>query len=740
MTDVSHRKRSADRCPGMVAVEQRKRGAVNKVATTLAVLLAGLAWTACGSGEAPQSKVIHLAAGFEPQALPAGPWRSAAEGGPKLELRPEKNGGVWISARLPKSAFRGTPFPGVIRVRYPLPPVGAPKSGDSRSRLTTAGGTVWNPVPVARGVEHAAPGSYVLARRNLYAVVDPDSPPSAEDWRFDVFVDRGREVDGRWRLTMPRYSGDGLPVWPGESQSVECEIPANSSLRFATTAFNSNEDADNPIGRARFKVLLDGELLFEHEQVIRDQPQAIAHVLNLPPEARKRARFTFEVEGPACISAVLAPNVAPTKWERDGRPDIVLFLADTFRADNLRVYGGQGLTPNLDQLASESLVFERAWSPSPWTLPSQSSMLSGLYPHQHGVTQPVHSLGEEVQTLAERMRSAGYRTGAVTGGGYISPSFGLDQGFEWFDQSWTRWDVEVTAQGVQDFLAGEDGRPTFLFIQTYRAHGPYLEQAGAEGQLELDQAWLDVDARYQAASEGWLDGEPMSEELREVVGDMRVMYGSAVRALDRGFGVLRAQLEASGHWDGSWLLFTSDHGEAFGEHQNYGHGKGVWEELTRIPLMLRGPGLSPGSIAHSASLVDLPSTIAGIGGVSPAPRWGGQSLLELDGDRPAYFFDCSLGGREFTAGAVEGAFKLQLDDKPDAIEAARLRSAHNLELDPLERNNIGPELNAEQVEDLCLRLLALRTELYAAANPLLAEDTHAAMDALGYTGEEPSDL
>jgi arylsulfatase A-like enzyme len=143
----------------------------------------------------------------------------------------------------------------------------------------------------------------------------------------------------------------------------------------------------------------------------------------------------------------------------------VLFVADTFRADNLACYGGlEGLTPELDRLASESLTFLQARSTSTYTLPAHAALFSSLYPHQTSADGLAHALPDAIDTIAERLRRSGYRTGAVTDAAVVSRAFGMQQGFESWDER--RSDLDSTLERVRAFLGSADGRPTFLFVHT----------------------------------------------------------------------------------------------------------------------------------------------------------------------------------------------------------------------------------------------------------------------------------
>jgi hypothetical protein len=218
---------------------------------------------------------------------------------------------------------------------------------------------------------------------------------------------------------------------------------------------------------------------------------------------------------------------------------------------------------------------------------------------------------------------------------------------------------------------------------------------------------------------------------------MRDLYLGAVHDLDRGFGVFLDMLERRGLGE-SFLLFTSDHGEAFGEHDNLMHGGGVWDEMTRVPLLIRGPGVTPKTVSYSATLVDIARTLADMAGVAPAPSWQGTSLLRLTSDRPAFLFDCSLGRHDYKAAIVDGTRKLTFADEDEAVEAGRLEGIFDLGHDPDERENrLTPSTWIAADADWLRHVLGpVRRPMVATEAAVLDPGAEEAMDALGYTGDD----
>src|SRR5688572_10223671 len=132
------------------------------------------------------------------------------------------------------------------------------------------------------------------------------------------------------------------------------------------------------------------------------------------------------------VAACSGSDSAAARTSAPARRNLLLIVVDTLRRDHLGAYGyGKPTSPNLDALAKESVLFERCLAPSSWTGPSTASLLSGLYPARHGAHE-YERIPDQVEMLAETLRDAGFRTGAVSGNPNASPQFGFDQGFEWF--------------------------------------------------------------------------------------------------------------------------------------------------------------------------------------------------------------------------------------------------------------------------------------------------------------------
>jgi arylsulfatase A-like enzyme len=281
--------------------------------------------------------------------------------------------------------------------------------------------------------------------------------------------------------------------------------------------------------------------------------------------------------------------------------DVVLIVIDTLRADHVGVYGSapHPATPEIDRLALRGSWFTETWSSAPWTPPSIMSLMTSLEPSVHGLNLKGDQLAEIVpafpaagSSLAEVLRSNGYRTLAVTAGGGVGEVFGFGRGFDRFFQPPDRpvTDVEAGVDLAIEWLEEESTKPTFLFFHTYEVHLPNTH--------EIFDGGADPESRAVAA------------------------YASDLSVADHHIGRLVTALERCGRLDRSVVVVTSDHGENLHDRTLAGrpvdHGHHLHTELLRVPLIVVAPGLVPpgGAIEEPARLLDVLPTVCSLVGIS----------------------------------------------------------------------------------------------------------------------------
>lgn len=311
----------------------------------------------------------------------------------------------------------------------------------------------------------------------------------------------------------------------------------------------------------------------------------------------------------ALLSLVLGTTGCGSGGAEDvpgGRPIIVVSV-DTLRSDRLPAYGYDGVeTPAIDALREDAVLFERAYSPVPLTLPAHASLLTGLLPPDHGVRDNLgYRLEESVgTTVADRLRTADYATGAAVSAFVMRAETGLARGFDLYDDRLEETPRATTAEiqrsggdtlaTALDWLDTVADRPFFLFLHIYEPHTPWEPPP-------------EIAARYGATYDG------------EVV------------AADAVVGALLDGLRERDLYDGSTVLFLSDHGEGLGDHGEQEHGVLLYRESLQVPLLLKLPGnrLAGAAVKDPVQLIDVPPTLLELAGVVLPEGLSGASLLSF---------------------------------------------------------------------------------------------------------------
>ncbi|HKQ61091.1 MAG TPA: sulfatase, partial [Candidatus Polarisedimenticolaceae bacterium] len=326
---------------------------------------------------------------------------------------------------------------------------------------------------------------------------------------------------------------------------------------------------------------------------------------------------------------------------------IVLITLDTLRRDYLSCYGyPHPTTPFLDRLAAGGVRFANAYSPSSWTVPSLVSLLSSLDPTTHGVNYGYTTdeqgvildqrpLGGELVLLPELLRRAGYRTLGVVASEHLQASLGFARGFDAY-----RCLGFVSGDRLQPALrqlaAGVDrSRPFFLWVHYFDPHAPYdsdrPELRDYLGGRERDPALL---RRLQSFSAP----EPFAaldlEHEPDALPYVRASYASDVRQADDWVAALFATFQLGAD---DLIVVASDHGEELHEHGGFWHGHSLYDELLRVPLIVRLPAgrLAGRTVDTRVSLLDVLPTILAAAGLEPAPSAQGRDLLPLAEGRRA---------------------------------------------------------------------------------------------------------
>jgi arylsulfatase A-like enzyme len=353
--------------------------------------------------------------------------------------------------------------------------------------------------------------------------------------------------------------------------------------------------------------------------------------------APRQAGEIVRVSAPRVIRRGANPPAladAPSSATEPGvPPDIVVIVLDAARADRLSCYGYERpTTPAIDRLAAESLVFRRVFALAPYTLCSVPTMVTGLSFLDHGVVAHGDRLSADATTLAEHLKSAGYRTACVSASPNNSRAIGTDQGYDDFIETWRvvarpqSADPFLVSRLALDWLAADDGTaPIHLQLHYVPPHAPYAPPS--EFDLFTDPAHRGrVDGSH--ASINALDAGalvPRPQDLDHV----RALYDGNLRAGDAAVAQVLQGLEKRPRWRDTVVLVTADHGEAFLEHGRMSHNSTVFDEMLHVPFVLRLPTgrRTSADLDRLASLADIVPTLLATAGARHEDLPDGLNLL-----------------------------------------------------------------------------------------------------------------
>jgi choline-sulfatase len=414
---------------------------------------------------------------------------------------------------------------------------------------------------------------------------------------------------------------------------------------------------------------------------------------NKPPA--RRGAFLLLLIFVASAPAAVAPALAGPK------PDILLVTLDTTRADALGSYGAPGgSTPALDALAASGVRFERAYSPAPLTLPAHASLFTGKEPAEHGLRDNGWGrLEAKHALLAERLRAAGYRTAGFPASRVLDARFGLGRGFELYDDA-------MAAERV-----GEYGYPERPAAEVVDAALAWLKKAGGEAPIFVWVHFYDPHAPYQPPS-------------GRVAGGEKEAYAAELAYVDRELGRLLAGWPAGRK---RVVAAVADHGEAFGEHGEKGHGLLLHEPTLRVPLLLAGEGLAPAVVKEPVAAIRLAATLLKVAGLEGLPGKPLPQGAKAEGAPAPIFHETLFPGTAFgwspLAAITSGFSRVVKAPRPEI---------YDLEKDPAESRNLIADAGSEQRKASRELEAHLKKFPLAATPPLVDAEVAAELRSLGY--------
>ncbi len=509
-------------------------------------------------------------------------------------------------------------------------------------------------------------------------------------------------------------------------------------------------------GELKLRVEEDGRPPVEHS-VVSESTDEIA--IDLAASAPRIVRLALSADHPApdpaggagILLSGMAIHAPPKKPLQDvdsqtlnsrrfsggGRPNILLYVVDTLRADHLGIYGyDKPVSPALDDFAEDATVFDNAIAQSSWTRAAMASIFTGLWPVKHATNGRKDILDPGATTLAEILSEAGYLTAAKVRNWNVFPVFGFRQGFQDF-QRVREGKADRVNRLVEGWLRSRpEDQPFFLWVHTVDPHEPYRPpESTRELFLEEGQEEFALD-RHPAFK---LTREMSAEEQRRVAKYLLSLYDGEIAFNDRAFGELVDLLEELELLDSTVVIFVSDHGEEFLDHGTWGHGRNLYAENLNVPLVIRFPDRGHGRrVAEIVQQIDLLPSLLEYVGLPVPPGVEGRSFLPLTTDKGAVattgfstaFSFLHLDGAVYRS-LVDDEWKLvqRLDDDGSVVQTSLF---HRID-DPVEASNLILE-NPIRARFMELNLQAKMAEgsVLTTSEAELDEETENALKALGY--------
>lgn len=434
---------------------------------------------------------------------------------------------------------------------------------------------------------------------------------------------------------------------PSSEYAFSVTLPESSILEFTTGIVRDKnfellqenlkkEDIDG----VNFRVLIEAKGVtrtlfqdFMRLPALREKrtETLASHRVELPAQAQE-VRLTFITSGRRAAFAFWHNPVIYTR-EKEGL-NVILVSLDTLRADHLGCYGYERNTsPAIDALAEDSALFLNTYSSSTWTLPAHVSLLTSLFNIEHQVYDTQDRLDSSITTLAEILRQNHYLCRAFTGGAYVSYHFGLSQGFDSYEQTFYGWNPKTSAENtyaaVADWIGKNKDKQFFFFVHTYQTHTPYACPEPYATMFLEKPLWPQVDIIGHIGGDMGLFKKLPEQERLNIIG----LYDGEIRYTDEKLiGPLIESLKQWNLYDRTMIIVLSDHGEEFYDHLSWEHGKAIYDECLKVPLLIKFPGSKFRGlrVENIIRLVDvMPTVLEAVGLDAESLRLDGRSLFPV---------------------------------------------------------------------------------------------------------------
>ena len=392
-------------------------------------------------------------------------------------------------------------------------------------------------------------------------------------------------------------------------------------------------------------------------------------------------------------------------------PPVILLTIDTLRQDALSLYGADTPTPAIDALGADGIVFDRAYSTAPWTFPALTSIHTGLSPWAHGVRDTFGRVPEGSPAIGPMLRDLGYSSAAIGNNAWLTPGGGAYPLSDAFDGRYLYWRTLIPQTRAQQFWEKTNPKVLGLNVSTEELgeYGSEWIRGHKEGPFLLWLHILDPHMPYDRVKEfppaanpppgiGPLYGRRLQAEFGkwretpEIVDWARALYQSEVRLVDKAVGLVLQTLKDEGVYDKALIVFTSDHGDEFTRHGNFGHGRTLYDELVRVPLIVKPPASNAHlRVAGPVSTTAIAPTILDLVGIAFDERMFSYRSLRRDWEETAEGSAPAESAPVFMTGVITGEpaeAVVWKDYKFISWEDTGHEELYEMESDPHEQRNL----------------------------------------------------
>lgn len=338
---------------------------------------------------------------------------------------------------------------------------------------------------------------------------------------------------------------------------------------------------------------------------------------------------------------LLTVPILQKKMKDQNKRFVFLICADTLRADHLGIHGyPKSITKNITDFSKDAVIFDHCYAQSSWTLPSHMSLFTGLDLFNHGVYNKKQKISPTVKMLIECIYKK-YFNVSYNGSLFVSYKYGFYRGFDFYASQIQNWKNFLDPRGTHEtakevfkrmvrFLKNVDSPRVFSFLHTYQVHSPYQLHPGlpfSDSLLIKNYPRLfSIPQKLGPAGGHQYIYRPLNPGLREKIINL---YDSEIEFFDHWFGYFINKLKEMGFYHRSMIILFSDHGEEFFDHKGWGHGHSVYNELIRVPLIIKFPDqeFKGNRISTNAALIDVFPTIFDYMGIGYQTKVDGKSLL-----------------------------------------------------------------------------------------------------------------